>query len=705
MSNKISVVIEATVDKAVSAIKGFKTSIEEAEGLTGKFKAGATSAFSTVKEHAALMAVGAGTALVEFGIKSVEAFQNTAIAARDLSTATGLSVEDASRWRGVAKDMSVDADTLTSGLGKIAKTLDNTKWAKYGIDTRDAGGHARDVNDILLDTFDKLGKITNETERARVGTELFGKGYAAISPLIGKTREEYVKMLGSVEQGQVITSTELDKAEKSEKAQKQLAQAFKELQLAIGQMVAEAAPALTTFAKVVTTTFDWLGKLTTATGDTSKAVKGFVSGLHEQQTTDQFITKLRSMVDATAEARSTFDTTRTTIGHFFAALSTGVTGADDHKLRDLRKTIGDLGKDSPEAAAQVTRGLAEIADAADHGDKQAQAFVKTFGLTNDVLKEFGVSTLPAAAAAAIATATAVSETARETRALTRDTGFLAAAEDAATVKVNQYQSQVDTTNRQVQQDIADMEFKWKELHGAISNEQAMIHYRQQIDDVKQANIDAWTITKQKGPGSPESIAALDNARLKTLDLQNTTVDLGQTILGLPPEQVTNLVAKIDRGELDNLSAEIQGDLNTRLFRINAHLDNIVIDGETHAAGSTTVSGIHVAPSSASSIGVAPRRAAGGPVSAGQTYQVLEGGKSELLTEGGKTYLMAAADGQVSPIGAGGAVGGGTTYILHVHVNINPSGPIIDKRGLVNLMVDGVVDGMRRGEIPANWAAA
>lgn len=237
---------------AETGLKGFKSSVAEADGMGGKFKAGWGSAVDSVKAHAGTLALAGGAALVAFGVKAVGAFTDVAKAALDLGTATGLSTEDASRWIAVADDMGVSAEALTSGIGKIAKTLDDTKWAEFGVATRDAGGEARDVNDILLDTFDRLGKIKNETERAAKGNELFGKGYASLAPMIGKSRAEMEKYLGAVEKGQVITDKEAAKAEKMRLAQDALKDALGEVTLALGGVVSGMAPLIENAAGAIT---------------------------------------------------------------------------------------------------------------------------------------------------------------------------------------------------------------------------------------------------------------------------------------------------------------------------------------------------------------------------------------------------------------------------------------------------------------------
>lgn len=249
---RVSIILDVDGKAGSAGLKSFGASIRDADGVVGKFKAGATGAMDSVKANAGTMALAGGAALVAFGVKALGAFTDVAMGARDLGAAVGTNVEDASRWIAVADDMGLTAADLTAGFGAVTKSLDADKWDKYGIATRDAAGSARDANDILLDTFDVLSKETNLTERARLGKELLGKGYASLAPMIGKSREEYEKMLGSVEKGQVITAKEAEKAQRMAKAQDALSDALNEVTLAAGEMVAEMAPTIEALSSAVT---------------------------------------------------------------------------------------------------------------------------------------------------------------------------------------------------------------------------------------------------------------------------------------------------------------------------------------------------------------------------------------------------------------------------------------------------------------------
>jgi hypothetical protein len=251
-TERIKIVVDVVTDGAKTGLGNFKQAVSDAEGTTNKFKAGASSAFDTVKANAGVLAAGAGAALITFGIKAVGAFDDIAKHATDMAAATGLSVEQASRWIAVADDVGISAESISTSFGKIIKGLDKKVWDDYGIATHDAGGNIRQTNDIMLDAFDKLSKVTSGSARAKEGTDLFGKSYAALSPLVGKSRDEMVKYLGAVEKGQVITDQEAEKGKKMRLAMDDLHDSLQEVTLAVGGMVAEAAPAIEVLAQVVT---------------------------------------------------------------------------------------------------------------------------------------------------------------------------------------------------------------------------------------------------------------------------------------------------------------------------------------------------------------------------------------------------------------------------------------------------------------------
>lgn len=248
-------IVKGDTSQAVTEFNKFGTSVSKSTaGATtsvGKFRSMSSSAFAEVKANAGLLAAGAGAALGAFALHAVNAFSDLAKSAIDLGNATGFSTEEASRWIAVADDYEVSADTLATSVGRISKTLNDSKWAEYGIETRTASGEARSANDVFLDTLDLLSRTTNETERGRIAADLLGRGWQGIAPILGKTRDEYEQMLGAVEDGQVITDKEAEKGEKWRLAMDELSDAFGEFTLVVGESVAELAPLITSMAKLV----------------------------------------------------------------------------------------------------------------------------------------------------------------------------------------------------------------------------------------------------------------------------------------------------------------------------------------------------------------------------------------------------------------------------------------------------------------------
>ena len=371
----ISVVISTKMDAA--GFKGFRTAIAEADTLGGKFKAGWKNATAQVGANIGALAVSGGAALVAFGIKAVHAFEDTAKAALDLGKATGLSTEQASRWIAVGDDFGVSADSLASALGKMGKNLDSAAFEKYGIS-------AETTNGALLDVLETLNN-TAPVDRARVGMELLGKGWKSVAPLLGHTRAEYEKMLGSVEDGQVITASEAKKAERMRLAEDALADALKDVTLAVGEQVAELAPlidrmsdfvslstAIVPKSDSVSDSIDSLGEAAAASGDAFKYLteRGYSSAAAVQIIADYRLktedaTKATDALEAATKAEAA------------AAAAAG------NKVDALAGYLEDQAKQAKAAADGLWDAESASLDVADSYANMNEAVQKSIDLGND----------------------------------------------------------------------------------------------------------------------------------------------------------------------------------------------------------------------------------------------------------------------------------------------------------------------------------
>lgn len=211
-------IISDFTDKGIKdakiAFQNFKTSVSNAEGVMGKFKAGSTAALDYVKENAAAFSFAAGSAIAKFGWEALNTFQDLALEAGKFSAATGLAVEDASRWLEVAGDLGIDAGNIETAIGKMNKELganpglmknlgDNIKYTK---------DNTVDVNSTFLNLIQHLKDIKDPTERAKEGARLFGKSWQSIAGLIDQGADKILARLNEVSNAKIISQSELDKA-------------------------------------------------------------------------------------------------------------------------------------------------------------------------------------------------------------------------------------------------------------------------------------------------------------------------------------------------------------------------------------------------------------------------------------------------------------------------------------------------------------
>jgi hypothetical protein len=386
LGDKITVVIDVVTKSATAGLKDFKSAVGEAQGFTGKLKAGVGSLKDTFGS-ALTSTAGLAAGVVAAGVGAVKAagqFSELVKRAIDLGKATGLSTEQASRWIAVADDFGIQAEDLQTGLGRIAKTLDAAVWDKYGIATRDASGSAKSANDIFLQSLDMLGKITNDTERARVGNELFGKGYANIAPIIGNTRAEYEKMLSAVDGGQVITSGEAKRAEKWREAQDKLSDATGDLTLAFGNMAVAAAPLLDFIAGIVQKTAELVD--IAGEGDISKPLTQFSKVASNTKTkAGDLVVAFDKLASASGNARSPLDKTGAVLKTLFGFDSNAPLIFDNYK-----KAITELAQTAPEEAGRVVGALTELVLAAEKaGDQETLDALSARGLNFDTIMELG----------------------------------------------------------------------------------------------------------------------------------------------------------------------------------------------------------------------------------------------------------------------------------------------------------------------------
>lgn len=245
MAIKIPIITELQdegIKRAKREFDKFKGAVAGAEGGMGKLKAGSKVAFDAIGANAASFAAAAGGALIGFAAKGVTAFQDLALSADKFAGATGLAVEEASRLMEVAGDLGIETGTLETAIGKMNQNLGKSPdlFKELGVQVEYAKDGTVDANETFLNVIDRLNKIKDPAEKARVATQLLGKGWRDMSNLISMGSEDLRKSLATVSDAKTISPKEAEKARKFRDNMDNLKDTVEDLSLQIGQKLVPA---------------------------------------------------------------------------------------------------------------------------------------------------------------------------------------------------------------------------------------------------------------------------------------------------------------------------------------------------------------------------------------------------------------------------------------------------------------------------------
>jgi len=235
-SDKLTVVIDFVTGPAQSGVKKLRTEVAQAEGAMGKMKAATVGVGGALNQYAGQAALAAGTALVAFGVKSVKAFQDTALAAGKFADATGIAVEDASRLVEVAGDIGIQSGAVEGALLKMNKALADGKgaFAEYGVEIVKTSSGLTDSNATFVNALTTIGAIEDPTLRAKAAQEVFGKSYASVARLMEMSAGDLKAALAGVSDEQAITDAENASAERFEATMDNLTDILTGISLEVG---------------------------------------------------------------------------------------------------------------------------------------------------------------------------------------------------------------------------------------------------------------------------------------------------------------------------------------------------------------------------------------------------------------------------------------------------------------------------------------
>lgn len=245
---------------AKKAFGDFKTAVNNAEGGLGKFKAGSTAIFDAVKANAVTFGIAAGAAVIGFAKESITAFQTVALEAGKFADATGLAVEDASRYIEAAGDIGIPIDAVEGAIGRLNKTIgaDPDAVRDLGVDLVYLKDGSLDVNETFLNTIQRIKDIKDPAEKARVAAKLLGKGWQSMSELIEMGADDLKTALKNVGDAQVVNPDELRKAKEFRDTMDDFGDKAKALAINFGEFL---IPIITDIVELIDKTITGLGDM------------------------------------------------------------------------------------------------------------------------------------------------------------------------------------------------------------------------------------------------------------------------------------------------------------------------------------------------------------------------------------------------------------------------------------------------------------
>lgn len=220
---------------------GLKKAEREVQGFSNKIG-------DKLKNLSTTQLAAAGAAVAAFAWKAVDAFQDLALEAGKFSDATGIAVEDASRWLEVAGDLGIEGSKVEGALMRMNKVIGEGSpiFDQLGISISRTAEGTVDANKTFQAAITTIGGIEDPTLRAKAAQEVFGRSYGEIAELMELSAGDLATALSEVSDAKVIDQEELNQARKFRAAMDGLRDSLEDVQIEIGMAL---VPALSDLAR------------------------------------------------------------------------------------------------------------------------------------------------------------------------------------------------------------------------------------------------------------------------------------------------------------------------------------------------------------------------------------------------------------------------------------------------------------------------
>ena len=283
---RLFVSIGAQTKEFEQGLKGVQGNLQRVGGQVSKFG-------GTLTKNLTLPILAAGGAAVAWATK----MGNTADRILDLSEITGLTTGAIQEWQHVAKMAGVDTEAMTRVTERLNREMTNiqkgTGKASEAIESLgiEAEELAKMNADERLDTLvSKLAAIEDPAERARIGSDLFGRQWEHVAPIVGLGSDELERLRQEGEK-YAMSNEDLNKANdfriSMEEMKAELGLAAREMGMELmpvmGQFVdfikSSVIPLVVSLAQVIGKLFEWFGNLSPQWQKVIGIAVGFVIAL------------------------------------------------------------------------------------------------------------------------------------------------------------------------------------------------------------------------------------------------------------------------------------------------------------------------------------------------------------------------------------------------------------------------------------------
>lgn len=256
-------------DNAGSAIEGVTNALEGVRNVAGAIGLASAGAYIEAAHH-----------LQEYGLQ-----------VERLSFVTGESTQQTSRLIGAFRDQGISAEAsqgilqrLQMRLGAMAQQQAAATAAHHEsrtaldilhVSLNNADGSLRSMTDILPQIIQGLHDMTDAHERARIATQLFGRNYAQLAPLVEGGADAFKQAMMAADQyGLVLNPETVAAAHEAEQAHEQLGMAIDGVTY---QMGVQSMPHITRFNQMLAHTIEWLRTANPAATNAALGFAGFMA--------------------------------------------------------------------------------------------------------------------------------------------------------------------------------------------------------------------------------------------------------------------------------------------------------------------------------------------------------------------------------------------------------------------------------------------